>query len=90
MPQMMSPREDWENLSDIEEGQLASVDECKSKCIEQPECRQYSFDADGMCWTRVDPRLGKAGRGISSGWIVDRIRNFQERMVPCGNEGWPV
>jgi hypothetical protein len=48
MPQMMSPREDWENLSDNEEGELASVDECKSKCIEQSECIQYSFDAYGI------------------------------------------
>ncbi|KAI6914620.1 glycosyltransferase family 31 protein [Hortaea werneckii] len=90
MPQMVSPRNDWENLSDQEEGTFASVDECRTRCIAQPDCRQYSFDPDGMCRTRVDPRLGKAGRGFQSGWIEDRIVDFQRGMAPCGSESWPV
>ncbi|KAI6828681.1 glycosyltransferase family 31 protein [Hortaea werneckii] len=90
MPQMMSPRDDWENLSDQEEGILPSVDECRACCIAQPDCRQYSFDPDGMCRTRVDPRLGKARRGFQSGWIEDRIVDFERSMAPCGSESWPV
>ncbi|GAB1731871.1 hypothetical protein NU195Hw_g5188t1 [Hortaea werneckii] len=90
MPQMMSPRDDWENLSDQEEGFLASVDECRALCIAQPDCRQFSFDPDRMCRTRIDPRLGKAGQGFQSGWIEDRIVDFQRSMAPCGSESWPV
>ncbi|RMY61124.1 hypothetical protein D0865_01153 [Hortaea werneckii] len=89
MPQMMSPRNDWENLSDQEEGIVASVDDCRARCIAQPDCRQYSLDPDGMCRTRVDPRLGKTGRGIQSGWIEDRIVDFQRGMAPCSSESWP-
>ncbi|KAI6838160.1 glycosyltransferase family 31 protein [Hortaea werneckii] len=90
MPQMMSPRNDWENLSDKAEGIFASVDECRTHCIAQPDCRQYSFDPDGMCRTRLDPRLGKVGHGFQSGWIEDRIVDFQRSMAPCGSESWPV
>ncbi|KAI7489204.1 glycosyltransferase family 31 protein [Hortaea werneckii] len=90
MPQMLSYRNDWENPSDQEEEILASVDECRARCIAQLDCRQYSFDPDGMCRTRVDPRLGKAGQGFQSGWIEDRIVDFQRSMAPCGSESWPV
>ncbi|KYG41775.1 glycosyltransferase family 31 protein [Acidomyces richmondensis BFW] len=90
MPQMMTPRNDWENLSDKEEGKLASVAECRARCIEQPDCRQYSLDQDQMCRTRVDPRLGRAARGFTSGWIEDRILDFERGMAPCGNECWPT
>ncbi|KAI6915052.1 hypothetical protein D0869_00488 [Hortaea werneckii] len=89
MPQMMSPQNDWENLSDQEEGIVASLDDCRARCIAQPDCRQYSLDPDGMCRTRVDPRLGKTGRGFQSGWIEDRIVDFQRGMAPCSSESWP-
>jgi hypothetical protein len=90
MPQMMSPRANWENLSDHEEGTLASVDECRALCVAQVECRQYSFDQDGVCRTNVEPRLGRAGRGVVSGWIEDRIIEFQQGMEACDRDGsWP-
>ncbi|KAK3678254.1 hypothetical protein LTR78_001549 [Recurvomyces mirabilis] len=90
MPQMMSPRTDWDNLSDKEEGVLGSLEDCRRRCQEQSECRQYSLDADQMCRTRVDPRLGKAVKDLRSGWIEDRIVDFQRNMAPCGSEGWPL
>jgi hypothetical protein len=90
MPQMMHPRDGWENLSDKEEGKMPSVDDCRSRCLAQPDCRQYSFDQDQLCRTRVDPRLGKAAQGFSSGWIEDRIVDFERGMAPCGSESWPV
>jgi hypothetical protein len=90
MPQMMQPREGWENLSDKEEGKMVTVDDCRSRFLAQPDCRQYSLDQDLVCRTRVDPRLGKAAKGFSSGWIEDRIVDFQRGMAPCGSESWPV
>ena len=83
MPQMMSPRGDWENLSDKDEGKLASVEECRSLCIEQPECRQYSLDQDCICRTGEELKLGKIAQGVSSGWLIDRITEFQQGMAPC-------
>jgi hypothetical protein len=90
MPQMMAPRADWENLSENEEqGTLASVDECRAVCVAKEECRQYSFDADGVCRTNVEPRLGRAGRNVTSGWIEERIIEFQRGMEPCPDGSWP-
>lgn len=89
MPQMMAPRSGWENLSDHEEGTFGSVDECRELCVARRECRQYSFDQDGVCRTNVEPRLGRAGQGVMSGWVEDRIREYQQGMEPCGNGSWP-
>lgn len=66
MPQMMTPRTDWDNLSDQEDGTFASVDECRVQCIAQPSCKQYSLDQDRM-FTNINPRLGKAVQGVTSG-----------------------
>jgi hypothetical protein len=80
----MSPHQDWENLSDKEEGKLASIEECRSLCVEQPKCMQYSLDQDRTCRTRMEPRLGRAMRGVSSGWVFDRITELQKETAPCG------
>jgi hypothetical protein len=91
MPQMMSPRVEWDNLSeDQQEGTFLSVEDCRARCMANLQCRQYSFDQEAkVCRTNVDPRLGRAGRGVSSGWIEVRIRDFEQAMEPCGNQTWP-
>jgi hypothetical protein len=90
MPQMMAPRVGWENLSENEEqGTFGSVDECRALCVAQAACRQYSFDQDGVCRTNVEPRLGRAGQGVTSGWIEDRITEYQQEMEACPRGSWP-
>lgn len=86
LPQMMSPREDWDNMSDVEVGNATSSDQCRARCVLEQECRQYSLGKDGTCRIRVDLRLGTAEKGVSSGWIKHRIREFQRNMAPCGSE----
>jgi hypothetical protein len=90
MPQMMVQRDGWDNFSDQDEGMVASVDECRSRCKVQPGCVQYSLNQDQLCRTRSDPRLGKAMEGVASGWIEDRIKDFEQGMAPCGSESWPI
>jgi len=90
MPQMMVPRNGWDNLSDQDEGMFASVDECRSRCKVQPGCVQYSLNQDQLCRTRGGPRLGKATEGITSGWIEDRIKDFEQSMAQCGSESRPT
>lgn len=91
MPQMMAPRTHWDNLSDnLEQGEFASAEDCRARCVTKSECRQYSFDGERhVCRTNVDPRLGRAGEGVASGWIEDRIREFVQDMAPCGEGRWP-
>jgi hypothetical protein len=90
MPQMMVPRDGWDNLSDQDEGTVATVDECRLRCMVQPGCMQYSLNQDQLCRTRGDPRLGKAMRGVTSGWIEDRIKDFEQGMAQCGSESRPT
>jgi len=91
MPQMMAPRSGWENLSENEEeGRFGSVDECRAVCVAKAECRQYSFDlVEGVCRTNVEPRLGRAGQDVTSGWIEDRITEYQQEMEACPDGSWP-
>ena len=87
MPRMMFPRDDWDNLSESNEEAVGSFEECRARCEAQPECRQYSIDAEGRCRNRVDPRLGMAADGVRSGWVEDRIKAFPESMAPCEYHG---
>lgn len=58
------------------------------KCEKVEDCKQYSIDGESRCRTRVDPRLGKATNGVESGWLHDRMLQFEQDMAPCGDEGW--
>jgi hypothetical protein len=91
MPQMMSPRVEWDNLSDDkQEGTFTTAEACRARCVANAQCKQYSFDEGAQaCRTNNDPRLGRAGRGVLSGWIEDRIIDFEQAMAPCGNHTWP-
>jgi hypothetical protein len=86
----MVSRDGWDNLSDQDEGMVASVDECRSRCIKQPDCIQYSRNQDQLCRTCGGPRLGKAMQGVTSGWIENRITDFEKGMAQCGSESRPT
>ena len=83
-----SPRSDWDSESDKDEGKVADVDACRAKCEVDPECKQYALHEDGVCMTRVDPRLGRTIKGVTSGWLRDRMVQFEKDMAPCGDESW--
>lgn len=85
---MNRPREDWDNQSGNDEGRVNSLEECRARCEEVMDCKQYSIDKKSHCRTRVDPCLGKIGVGVKSGWLYDRMLQFVQNMAPCGDEGW--
>jgi hypothetical protein len=82
MPQMMHPREGWEDLSDKEKGKMVTVDDCRSRCPAQPDCRQYSLDQGLVCRTRVDPKLGKVAKSQKRG---TRARDTWRSKVKPGS-----
>ncbi|GIZ49311.1 hypothetical protein CKM354_001234300 [Cercospora kikuchii] len=89
MPQMMEGKADWDNLSDTEVADANSLEECRTKCEVQPDCKQYSFgSATRKCKTRTDPRLGKPSNGTISHWLGPRVQHFEQDMAPCGTESW--
>lgn len=79
---------DWDNESDVGEDNAESVGARRASCEATADCKRFTLDNDGHCKTRVDPRLGKAAMGVRSGWIRDRILQFERDMAPCGDEGW--
>lgn len=88
MPQMTTPKQDWDNMSDDEVGDhVGSLEECRAACEAKNNCRQYSFEEGGPCSIRVNPRLGAAKQGITSGWITDRVVSFEQNMKPCEDKG---
>ena len=44
------------------------------------------------CITTARPNLGEASRGVDSGCIYDRMKDFYKDAEPCdkGQEGWIV
>lgn len=91
LPKMSTPREDWDNTIETkDEGGVVveSFEGCKAVCEAKPDCRQYALNADSLCVTRSDPRLGKAAAGVRSGWLLDRVLQFEKDMAPCGSEAW--
>lgn len=88
MPQMTGVRTDWDNLNDGNEKEANSLDECRAACEKDPTCKQYSYDRDGKCTTRVNPRLGIPSNDTTSGWMEDRVASFERDMAPCENEGF--
>ena len=89
MPQMTGVRIDWDNLNDNDEGiDATSIDECRTVCERNSTCRQYSYDQSGRCKTRINPRLGIATKGVTSGWFEDRVAAFANEMPPCEQEGF--
>jgi len=88
MPQMTGVRADWDNLNDNDVDDAMSIDQCRAACEGNSTCRQYSYDQSGRCKIRINPRLGKPAKGVTSGWIEGRIATFANEMPPCENEGF--
>jgi hypothetical protein len=86
MPQMSTWRMDWDNMSEKDEGNVNSFEECRAACEKEPACKQYSYDQTGVCRTRVNPRLGIPTKGTKSGWIKDSILAFERDKAPCETE----
>ncbi|XXG97372.1 hypothetical protein Hte_003671 [Hypoxylon texense] len=92
LPRISSQHDGWDNLSDVEQSEVHSFDECRRTCESQPDCLQFSFLGES-CKTSTAIRLGHEGFGdtaqVKSGWVVDRIKDYTERMdASCGNKDW--
>ncbi|KAL1581953.1 hypothetical protein WHR41_09502, partial [Cladosporium halotolerans] len=90
MPRMKSVKGNWDNLSEDRSMIASSIDECRHKCMADPECMQYSCDKDKLCKTHVHLRLGRAKPGVTSGWIRDRVVDFAQGMASCEGASWPT
>ncbi|KAI1767051.1 glycosyltransferase family 31 protein [Hypoxylon sp. FL1150] len=92
LPRISSKHDGWDNLSDLDQGEVHSFADCRATCESQPDCLQFSF-LGGSCKTSTAIRLGHKGYGVTeqakSGWIVDRIKDYTEKMdASCGGKDW--
>ncbi|KAI9652939.1 MAG: hypothetical protein M1831_006268 [Alyxoria varia] len=64
---------------------------CQALCQQKSECIQFSYKT-GLCKLghviRLGSKIGSAKnggdkQGMVSGWMADRIKDFQSRMEPC-------
>ncbi|KAI0865527.1 hypothetical protein F4860DRAFT_510066 [Xylaria cubensis] len=91
LPRITDEHDDWDNHSDKEEETASSFAACRNACKSNPACMQFSVSGY-TCKTSTALRLGRkasAAEQVRSGWMVDRIDAFIERMESgCNNRDW--
>ena len=87
---MLTPKTDWDNLSDHKEDTVQSFEDCKAMCEADRDCLQYALYEGGICKTSPAPKLGKSSKGVRSGWFVDRMWDMHDNMPRCTDESWPL
>lgn len=89
LPRTTEPRRDWDNHSKTDQGPVDSLAACHEICLGIRSCLQYSLSYDMRCLTTERPNVGEPSRGIESGWIHDRMRDFFSDADRCSRgEGW--
>lgn len=91
MQKMEHEYSEWDNGSMEEHGVVSSRDVCRDICENKEGCTQWRFDYSTLkCWTNDEPRWGDAapGTGYYSGWNMNRVREYVDNLIPCGQEGW--
>ncbi|KAI0427842.1 hypothetical protein F5Y09DRAFT_314957 [Xylaria sp. FL1042] len=88
LPRLAAERDDWDNHSDKEESTATSFKACRTACENDPTCMQFSVTGY-TCQKSTALKLGRkaaAAEQVKSGWMVDRINAFIERMESaCDN-----
>jgi hypothetical protein len=77
----------WKSPSDPHSGAYKSLDDCRTACMEKPECFQFVY-SDQKCYLSKSFKLGgrrKPEKNVtwSSGWDLDRIEKFRRSHSPC-------
>ncbi|KAI0181656.1 glycosyltransferase family 31 protein [Hypoxylon sp. FL1284] len=92
LPRIPTEHEGWDNLSDVDQTEVHTFNDCRSACERQADCLQFSFVGES-CKTSTGIRLGHKGSAeteqMKSGWMVDRVKEYTQRMdTTCGNKDW--
>ncbi|KAF9890466.1 hypothetical protein FE257_005871 [Aspergillus nanangensis] len=89
-PRLGAIQNDWDNNLDDSNGRTSiSMVECRTQCIRQPDCLQYTYE-DGKCWTSTGVKLGMRKPGVTSGWIETRIDATIARLGHCHQANWVI
>ncbi|KAK3697124.1 hypothetical protein LTR37_017620 [Vermiconidia calcicola] len=88
IPRMVTPKTDWDNVSDQNEAVVETFEDCRQLCEKDSGCKQYSLREGGVCRMSYAPSLGTKADGVRSGWMVDRMWSLHDNMPGCTDEGW--
>lgn len=88
-PHLGSIQNDWDNNLDDNNNSRSSLSmvECRSFCVNEPQCLQYTYES-GKCWTSRGVKLGMKKPGVTSGWLENRIDAMTEKMGHCHKPNW--
>ena len=97
MPNLTSERADWSNSSPelIPNSRGLTAADCRASCEAKTSpanetCVQYALSEIG-CSLSSDVKMGKAAKGVRSGWIMDRVEAWLDGLEECGSRaGWTV
>ncbi|KAI1813815.1 hypothetical protein GGS20DRAFT_452930 [Poronia punctata] len=91
MPRLAAERAEWDNHSDKEQPTVSTFKACRETCEKDPACMQFSVSGYA-CKTSTALRLGRrvsAAEQVKSGWMLDRIDPFIERLdSQCQGKDW--
>ncbi|KAF2159490.1 glycosyltransferase family 31 protein [Zasmidium cellare ATCC 36951] len=83
LPRISKARLDWYNHADEDRGPVPSLEVCADICEADAACLQYALSTDFRCLSSSKPNLGEYSRGMESGWMVNRIEKWADKMEPC-------
>ncbi|KAI1389080.1 glycosyltransferase family 31 protein [Hypoxylon trugodes] len=93
LPQLSPERVDWDNLSENDQGPIASFEECRKACENQRDCVQFSLSGNS-CKTSATPKLGNhvsenSEESVRCGWILERVEDYAQSMDEyCSHQTW--
>ncbi|KAI4723550.1 hypothetical protein E4T48_00029 [Aureobasidium sp. EXF-10727] len=88
LPQMTTPRIDWDNHSNDDRGPSESLESCRGLCEADQSCVQYLLNAESRCLTTSRPNVGQSATNFSSGWISERVQKFYDVAEDCRGVEW--
>ena len=92
MPNIMTSLDVWNNQSpdNIDVEFPVTPEDCEDACRINPACVQYMYN-NQTCKTSNVVRLGEVDKSqnFTSGWLVDRIEKFKQKLGDC-EEDWIV
>lgn len=82
----------WDDLSEPLKKSVESVKECRKACTDNTECFQWTWHP-GTCKLQKSIKLGRtvdAKTETTSGWMLDRVKEFKKTRGSCEDAQWSV
>ena len=92
-PNITTERSEWNNMSPdpVRNTEYSTFEDCEDLCDKNGDCLQFSLGREGCSMSTKEVMLGGAWGDMRSGWRIDRIEKWMERLDHCrGSDGWVI